>query len=332
MNRYFVSEIYNHARFAAGALREDIETVLKSEGFQTIELPESNNLINKIINYARLKSIVNDLKKPGAIFFHFPLRSRIIRTFYKIAQRKRIKTILYVHDLEGLRDKDTYLLKNEMQVLERSDIIIAQNERMKEVILSQLGNKKIVVLEMYDYLGINITPPKRLLSETVSFAGNLNKAPFIQKLTNLSYLKFIIYGQGNEEFAGENITFKGKVDPRILPSIIEGSFGLVWDGNSLETGKNSGEYLCYNIPHKLALYIISGLPPIVWAESAMADWVGKNNIGLVINSLFDLKQKISSVSEKEYIDFQRNMQDLREKMSQGYYLKKAIKNCLEKVN
>ena len=47
MNKYFISEIYEHARFTAGVLREDIEASLRKEGFIEIKIYEPKNLFQK---------------------------------------------------------------------------------------------------------------------------------------------------------------------------------------------------------------------------------------------------------------------------------------------
>ena len=78
MNRYFVSELYPHALFTAGALREDIETVLEQTGYKKLFGSLSNNIFGRITAYMTAGLLINKLEKPGLIFFHFPLRSKVI--------------------------------------------------------------------------------------------------------------------------------------------------------------------------------------------------------------------------------------------------------------
>ena len=158
----------------------------------------------------------------------------------------------------------------------------------------------------------------------IIFAGNLDKASFIHLLGQLNGLKFFIYGQTNNPPSAHNIIYRGKIDPRILPTTMEGSFGLVWDGSSLETGKEAGAYLRYNIPHKMALYITAGLPLIVWDESAMAEWVLEKHIGITVSSLQEISGQLSKLSETDYQSFLKNMIPIRQNMAEGYYLKRAI--------
>ena len=54
---------------------------------------------------------------------------------------------------------------------------------------------------------------------------------------------------------GPNCTYKGKFSPENI-SFIEGNWGLVWDGDQLETCHGKlGEYLRINSSHKISLYI-----------------------------------------------------------------------------
>lgn len=328
IKRYIVTELYPGARYTAGVLREDIETVLKKSGYETLEtFPASSNLLSRILAYQKVRKMtISKLLTPACVFFHFPLRSRVNRYFFSLLNKNGIKTIAYVHDFEGIRDKDKESLQKEFSQLKQFNIIIAQNRLMKELIESETANKNVIELEMYDYLGVSepIDQPSPL--GPIIFAGNLEKASFISQLHNIPSLDFHIYGASPPASTAPNIQYKGKKDPRTLPPVIakDGSYGLVWDGTSIQAGIDAGDYLRINTPHKLALYIMAGLPPIVWNESAMAGWVQQQQIGIAVSSLYDLKERLEGITENEYRNFQNNMKGIRRKMAEGYYLSKAI--------
>ena len=51
----------------------------------------------------------------------------------------------------------------------------------------------------------------------------------------------------------------------------KGSFGLIWEGDSIEKPSGSlGRYIQYISHHKLSLYILAKLPIIVAASAATA--------------------------------------------------------------
>ena len=76
------------------------------------------------------------------------------------------------------------------------------------------------------------------------------------------------------------------------------------------------------------MYLSSGLPVIVWKESALAAFVTSQKIGLVISSLYELPDILDTLSEKQYQEFVENIQEVREKLKKGFYLKKAINEIL----
>ena len=113
-------------------------------------------------------------------------------------------------------------------------------------------------------------------------AGNLrrHKAEYVYRLPDSQ--KFNLYGVGYEKQNKNNICYHGSFDPDELPFVLEGSFGLVWDGDSAETCSGVyGQYLKVNNPHKCSLYLATGLPVIVWKESTVARIVKKQSLVLL---------------------------------------------------
>lgn len=326
MNKYFVSELLPGTMYAAGSQREDIESILKSEGYKPILIPPGrSSFFSRLSLYINTIRALRTLSKPGVVLFHFPVRSRALRYFQKLSRKKGLCTIAYEIDLEGLRDNDNNKLRRELTLLNSFDVVITQNNIKKEIIETQGGHKKVIIHEMHDYLGVEcVKRPERKHSKNICYAGNLEKAPFIHLLGKLEGVSFYIYGQTENTPAAGNIFYKGKEDPRLLPCIMEGSFGLVWDGSSIETGLDAGYYLRYNLPHKTGLYVMAGLPLIVWTESAIAGWVEQHNIGIAVGSLYEIEERVSAISETHYKTFCVNLAGIQKKMSSGYYLRSAL--------
>ena len=91
----------------------------------------------------------------------------------------------------------------------------------------------------------------------------------------------------------------------------------------------TGNYLRYNNPHKLSLYLSSGLPVIVWKDSAEANFVEKNGVGLAVNSLFELSERLEKLSQDEYLQLVTNAKNIMKKLKEGYYLKSAVNKIIE---
>ena len=115
--------------------------------------------------------------------------------------------------------------------------------------------------------------------------------------------------------------YRGKFAPEELIANLDGQFGLVWDANTLDTcGGTDGNYLRYNNPHKLSLYIAAGVPVIVWKESALAGFVEKNGLGICVNSLMELPEAISKISASDYDLMAERANEMGKLLRQGIYL------------
>jgi len=70
---------------------------------------------------------------------------------------------------------------------------------------------------------------------------------------------------------------------------------------------------------------------IVWEHSAMMDFVENNGVGIVIDDLNSLEEKLLGVSDEEYISMKRNVKIISNKLREGYYTSTAIERALNKL-
>ena len=114
-------------------------------------------------------------------------------------------------------------------------------------------------------------------------------------------------------------------------SNLKGKYGLVWDGDSLDTCSGlTGEYLKINNPHKLSLYLAVGLPVIIWEKAAEAEFVLKENVGVTVKSLYELPQRLATVSYNDYNIMKNNVRIVGERLRRGEYMMEAIRKA-EKI-
>lgn len=113
----------------------------------------------------------------------------------------------------------------------------------------------------------------------------------------------------------------GCIDADELPNVIDGHLGLIWEGKC-------DNYICVNNPHKLSMYIVAGLPVIVWDKSAVAQFVKSNNIGVTISSLDELNDLVKCISPKEYDVMVTNCLEICKKLIKGFYLQEAMRSIL----
>ena len=127
------------------------------------------------------------------------------------------------------------------------------------------------------------------------------------------------------------MNYFGAFLPDELIKNLKGKYGLVWDGDSIETcSGGKGEYLRINNPHKLSLYLAVGLPVIIWDEAAEAEFVLRENVGFTIKSLYELSEKMALISDDDYEIMKKNAEVVGARLRNGKYMTNAIKKA-EKI-
>lgn len=275
-----------------------------------------------------LALIVNFFKK-NYIIIQYPCLYK--PSVYKISRSK--KKILFIHDINGLRNNDEELLKKELKIFNTFENLIVHNNKMKQFLIeNNIDKHKIYTLELFDYLCLNTKHSKKSDEFSITYAGNLKKekSPFIYQLDDekLKY-KINLYGLGVSKNISEKLVYRGSFDPDDL-SMITGNVGLVWDGNYDESDADTGfkNYTKFNNPHKLSCYIAAGLPVIVWEKSAIAEFVLNNNIGYVISNIYD----INSIDFSDYNTKKANVNVVSKRIRKGYYTKRVLNNIFNKKN
>lgn len=342
-NKYILSiykKDYNENNAASKAVM-DIEEFANEIGYETLQI--FNKSDSKLI---KLKDIFLNLREiwninKGLVLFQYPatagfLDKIISKLYIEKLRNKGVKTIAIIHDLESLRylkdKKNNYkYINHEISVLNMFEYVISHNETMSTWLKNNGLKSQILELELFDYKCNNNKTEKTIQPKSIVFAGNLdrNKSEFVYKLKNINFkeININLYGPNydNLETNNGNITYKGVYKPEELNKVFNEQFGLIWDGKDLETCSGDiGEYTRYNNPHKLSLYISCGLPVIVWKEAAISKLVEKYNIGISISSIQELEDAINNITPLKYSEMKNNIIDLKDKVSNGFFIKKAI--------
>ena len=329
---------------AASKARQDAEKILLARGceplhYQTDRSAEGNRLKQILLFFHTIRtwnSTMDQAEPNNLVVFQypfFPLKTVFIlnRLLPRTQKKKNLKFLALIHDLNSLRGFYGKTANySDKQFLKHFDQIISHNQKMTEYLQSiGIPKEKITELRIFDYL-TEATPKTHSKQDGIAIAGNLDpeKSGYISRLITISNKRFPIhlYGKGltgrNED---KNITFHGAFPPDILPGELEGAFGLVWDGSSADTCKGpTGNYLKYNNPHKLSLYLSSGMPVMIWKEAAEAEFIRTNNVGILIDSLDRIEQEIQSISEEEYLQMAQNAWNIGRKLRVGEYLAVAL--------
>ena len=348
MKRYRFKEIINTDSFIPALTKgvKDVEVIIdelnmipiNNVGVSFLDVMENKNVLGKLYYYLNNSRVSLAIKlfflKDNLIFLNYPfLKGRIFDYIIQKRLLKNNRLCLIVHDIYSLQtDKiEKSTLEKEINIFNCADRIIFHNETMISFLINHgLKNKKCLSIDLFDYIIDDDIFEKRNLERKVIFAGNIAKAPFLSRMCFMRNRDFVLelYGPNYDKnsITAEFINYNGILDPIDIIHNLNGSFGLIWDGDSIDKCDGKfGEYLKYNNPFKLSMYIAAGIPIICWSKSATAIFVEKNNIGFCINSLEEISKIFENINEKDYERIKLNVEKIGIKVRKGFFLRQALK-------
>ena len=343
MKKYQIVELSTEHNHAGSKAVQDVSDVAKKLGYEA-EVIRTATSIDSLWGKIRRQAlffidwfkIYFSITPNSLVLIQTPYHHKqLIRNWVlsKLKRDKKVKFISLVHDVEELR-KSLYnnYYKNEFNfMLSIADSIIVHNDTMKAFFIKKgIPENKLVSLKIFDYLMDKEATSKNVIFErAISIAGNLdiNKSAYIAQLGNLGIIVHLYgpnFSHSLEQY--EDIQYHGSFPASEIPNQLNSGFGLVWDGNSIDTCSGDfGEYLQYNNPHKLSLYLASGIPVVIWDKAAEADFVRKHNLGICVSSLSELKDKLEQISEKNYQEMIKNVANISTLLRYGEHTKNSIR-------
>lgn len=317
----------------------DVAKIAEKVGYQPLVLCRGTiSESGKRQSAAEWQDVCDKIADNATVLVQLPTcdQSDGIDALLKIKREKGLKIIGILHDIDIFRGEQAQYNKRQYELLSiLADLLIVHNQKMIDLLVEQGFSKDMLIdLEIFDYLVVE--EPKELPSDGgVVIAGNLStkKSEYIGKLHEIKEVNFNLFGANYEEKKeSENIRYFGSFLPDELISKLQGSYGLVWDGDSVETCRGAtGRYLKINNPHKLSLYLAVGLPVIIWSEAAEADFVLREGVGITVRSLHDLPEKLAEVAPGEYRNMKQNAKRIGEKLRAGAYMRKALEQAEQKL-
>lgn len=329
----YLSRNYKGINNAANKAKTDIESVMATQSFRNVGVKQARYTNIVAAFFMTLLSVLKCgfcLHRNDVLILQYPLKKYY--TFVcRIAHLRHCRIVTLIHDLDSFR-RQRLTVSHEVSRLNHSDGIIVHSERMKKWLQDNGVKANMEVLGIFDYLS-DKRPTEKALSTSrcrILFVGALSPfhSDFLYKLGYSSRsFDMVLYGNGfdSDKFEGQ-VDYKGYIKSDDLIATAEGEYGLVWYGSSLKGGVGpEGEYLQYNAPHKLSLYIRCGLPVIIWEKAGLASFVEENDIGICISSLLELETVLSRITEERYRTLRANVSRVNERISQGYYCMEAIR-------
>ncbi len=342
MNRYVIREQIGMAMTAADKAHADTEYFLRQRGFGRLTVRlydlDKQGFWDKVRRHWYYLTdwlhIYETVEPDSLLLIQYPLKLNAPfkeQFLTRLREKKGVKIVCLIHDLETLRSLQGqgYDDEEEHHLDEMSDAIICHNDAMRTYLIGKgIAPSKLFTLELFDYHAEPLTEERRPTVGSVIVAGNLDpqKSVYVYDLHTIPDVRFDLYGvRYQQDDTHDNIHYHGAFKPEELPTVMEGAFGLVWDGTSVDTCEgNTGNYLRYNNPHKLSLYLASGIPVIVWEHSAVAEFVKRFQVGLCVSSLRDLPDLLQTISAADLRRMWHNAAWLSEKITSGAFLNRVM--------
>lgn len=333
MDYNFITELDETGDRCGSKAREDIDVALRhyfGEPYYVYRRKKFTSFYDKVkyvlnncVGFARLFNCHGK-----NIIMQYPYCTNRILEELLVRLSKHNKVTLIVHDIDSIRGLNGRVFSKEIAYFNTCQNLVLHNESMIKYLVKNGLKTKTINLEIFDYF-LKERPNKHYSPVSqIAFAGNLSKSVFLQdKELEKVNAKFILFGSGysRELFKANNIDFKGIYTEEEIPYKLEGGFGLVWDGNSIDTCSGDiGEYTKYNNPYKLSLYIAAGLPVIAWKKAAIAKLIEKYNIGFTVDSLQDINTYLHTLSPEKYNCYLENIKTMQLQVCTGTYINKAI--------
>lgn len=311
----------------ANTVRKDQSTLLqKLGGGGCIGIGNSKHgckiLRNLLLLRDLFRFLLRKFHKNDVLFVLLPYTQRFKTLMYLMILLKHIKLIIITIDLDKFRDKD-YNDWLEKRIYRKASAVIAQTESMKYKMLEYgyvTTNTQLYIGNLWTILSDNDTIKNTDFGKTLAFCGNFSKEPFMTRLTELGKdFRFNVYCSHGKKLA-ENYGLCFHKSDGIARRIndIQGDWGLVWEGCKLETCTGTyREYLKIVFSYKASLYIAANIPLIVWSESAIASFVNENHLGIVLDSLFELQERIMQLSDDDKYQIRINVKRWSEIVRSG---------------
>lgn len=313
---------------AGGKAKNDAYDVALEYGF----LPSYNPSNKRLIRVLQQLLSMRKFRKADVLLVQYPaIETRLLNVLFRNINPNGI-SIALIHDLpsiQGMKDGEKEI---EISQLKHFSHLIVHNKKMEDYIRNLGYEGNITSLELFDYL--HDKKQKTIddsFSNSISIAGNLKKGKYILDLGSVTTCHFELYGiKGNMDFSGiNNVEYKGMLSSDEIIYKLTGDYGLIWDGDSVDSCSGVyGQYLLINNPHKLSMCMAAGKPVITWENAAIADFVKRENIGICVKSLKDLNS-IDLIQNYEI--YKCNVMKIKNKVADGYYLRKALDTILQDV-
>lgn len=245
----------------------------------------------------------------------------------KLRAYKGMKLIIFVHDVEHLLFNGTEeSLLEAIAFFDKADALILSSEKLHEF-LKEHGLKcnRVFIQEVWDFCTrLSWVPGK--FNRVLHFTGKKDRFPFIGSWNMKTCLE--TYGYDNIKAENCNTNNNPYMDDnqQLITALgNKGGFGLIW------ADEYQSNYYKYNQPFKIAIYLAAGLPVLVQRGTHVAEFVQKNGVGIVIDSLEEADDIVQNIEESAYWELVENVKRQQFPITNGHYTRKVLTEAILSV-
>lgn len=344
MEKIVVDYVYNNYFSARSKAREDVNTIAQQNGFTpflintrttTEQSINQKGLVNRMVyNFRKLFILISaiwTIKRHTIVLFQYPFApfGEFFTLFFcRCLKAKKCNLIILVHDLVHYRETqifDAY----EIKILNTASELIVHTPKMQELFRNYGVNQPCQILWLFDYISPENPNTNTTENNTIAFAGALDKSIFLHEMKRMTYkkVKMHLYGNPPKDTRDypEWMQYIGRFAPENITMLHE-DWGLSWDGDGIDGVKGVlGNYLRYIAPHKVSLYIAAGIPVIISKESALAEFIETNKLGITVTSLYDIEDAIKHIHKEDLQEMRKSVAAMSARLRNGEMLGSIIK-------
>ena len=337
----YLTRNYRGVKGSGNKAKTDNEDTLQEMGAVNLGLRRTfhdNAVLKFLLDLAGVVLYCFRLRKGDVVVLQYPVK-KYFSFLCRVAHLRGAKVVALIHDLGSMRRKKLTIHK-EINRLMHADYVIASNEVMRMWLSKHGYTHPLGALGLFDYRSVTCHQEKAgeqkgPWTPSIVYAGALamRKNAFILKMPDIiEGYRMHVYGTrsglpGLKEHEG--LVFHDFMPADQFIQEVEGDFGLVWDGDSVDSCTGSfGEYLLYNSPHKVSFYLRAGMPVIIWEEAALAKLVEKEGIGFSIGSIGQLGERLASITDEQMTAMRDNVKRVSDSLARGDFFKKALEKAL----
>jgi len=328
MKKWITAAQHGTGANAIQKVNADVVSIAKNMGYQELPIARYNaSEDSPEIMAARIQGMISGVKEGDLVVCLHPILNGFTFDVSLVSALKQrgVKLVINIFDTEKLRYPE-YLgeqydqIGKEHVLFNQADYLIVHNKNMEEALKAVGVKTPMIQRGPFDYL----MPAEEVklsehLERKITFVGSFDKSPFLKDWayqTPLSAFGSLQTSEGPYPLS-DQVDYLGMEN--FLQDMPRDAFGIFWD-----EGYNYQVYSQYTSPHKVALYLSTGLPVIVWEGAGIAAFIKREGLGYTVKSLDEIDGLLASKTDEELLRLKARTNYFSYFLRNGAFTKRAL--------